>query len=71
MTLTFVRQLDSLRERLHEKESQLEVKSRNLLTAHTEHQHVCQQLGELRDQIDVHQRKADVTQKRVQYTFNC
>ena len=60
-----VSQLDSLRDRLHEKESQLEVKSRAVLSAHAQHQDVCRQLSELRDQCDVKQRKADSAQKRV------
>ena len=57
--------MENIRERIEEKEAQLDVKSRNLLAAHSEHQRACAQLTEVRDQMEVKERKAQVAMKKV------
>ena len=58
-------QLDSLRDRLLEKEQQLESKSRDLVSSHSDQQRAQQEHAALREQIDLRDRKIVVIQKRV------
>ncbi len=61
-------QMDRLRERVAEKETDVELKAKQLTTAQNDKKRVEAELAELKDHIDIKDRKINVLQRKVSQT---
>ena len=58
-------QVDELRGKLEEKNKMIEKKTNAALSATQDKNRICNELGELRDQVDIKDRKVNVLQRKV------